>query len=80
MSDPIPFTIVDQTHTERINDKGALEAIWRITFQTPSGVRSFVDIPDQYYTAQTVHNWVSQKTATIEQVASLNGAPLPEAQ
>jgi hypothetical protein len=80
MDGNLPFTIVDQQHSEQINDKGQLVGTWRITFQTPSDIRAFVDIPDDRYTAQNVHAMVAWKVATIEQVQRLDGTPPAEQQ
>ena len=76
MADPtVSFTIVDQSHSDQIDDNGKLSGVWRITFTTPSGIKSYIDMPDAYYTPQNVHAWISQKVATIEQVQALNGTP-----
>ena len=75
MDEPLSFTIVDQQHSDQLDDRGNLTGVWRITFQTPSGIKSYIDLPDQYYTAENVHAWISQKVKQIEQVQALTGTP-----
>ena len=69
---PHHFTIVSQAHQIGPDPKtGALVGLWTITFRTPSGVQSFVQIPDADYSAKHVAALVAPKAAEIEQVSQL---------
>lgn len=61
-----PFTIIDQTHEEIPAINGAMEGEWRIDFQTPSGIHSFIRVPDAEYNADYIHAQIAAKTAEIE--------------
>lgn len=69
MAEPAPpFEIIDQTHEETPSTNGEMVSDWRIDFMTPSGVRSFVRVPDEMYNAQYIHSEIAAKTAEIEKV------------
>lgn len=61
-----PFTILDQSHEEIPAINGAMEGEWRIDFQTPSGIHSFIRIPDSQYNADYIHAQIAAKAAEIE--------------
>lgn len=64
----VPFTVTDQTHEEIPSQDGQMVGEWRVDFDTPSGVHSFVRVPDYEYNAQYVHSLISQKATEIEKV------------
>lgn len=69
MAEPVPpFTIIDQTHEETPSTDGQMLGEWRIDFQTPSGIRSFVRIPDDLYNARYIHSEIAARAAEIEKV------------
>lgn len=63
-----PFTILDQTHTEIPGPNGVMEGEWRIDFSTPSGIHSFIRVPDSMYDAAYIHSQIAAKVAEIEKV------------
>lgn len=74
----VKFTITTQVHQQVPTANGQLTGQWRVGFTTPSGVESFVMVPDAEYNAAQVHSMVAARVATIESVQALNGTP-PEA-
>jgi hypothetical protein len=72
LGQPLPFTILTQSPSSDYDQStGETTEIWRIEFQTPSGVKAWVTIPWADYTAENVAAIVAQKAAMIEQVQSL---------
>lgn len=65
------FTITAQRHEQYYDDQGVSQSRWNIEFQTPSGVKSFVEVPDRDYNAENVAQLINERVATIEQVQSL---------
>lgn len=63
-----PFTITDQTHEEVPLSNGTMEGEWRIDFTTPSGIQSFIRVPDAMYEAGYIHAQIADKVAEIEKV------------
>lgn len=68
---PVGFTILDQQHTEEPNAQGQIEGSWRVDFETPSGVKSFIRIPDAFYSAENVNAEITDRVAEIERVQAL---------
>lgn len=62
------FTIVDQTHDEIPAANGVMVGEWRIDFATPSGIHSFIRVPDEQYDANYIHSQIAAKVAEIEKV------------
>jgi len=69
-----PFEIIDQTHEELPAANGTMEGEWRIDFLTPSGIHSFIRVPDAAYSASAIHSEIAAKVAEIERTqAGPNG-------
>lgn len=62
------FHIVDQQNEETPGPDGQMIEEWRIDFDTPSGIQSFVRIPGDLYTAAYVHQAIAEKAREIEAV------------
>lgn len=67
-SQPPPFQVVDQVHEEIPSPGGHMEGEWRIDFQTPSGIHSFIRVPDAMYNAAYIHSQIAAKVQEIEAV------------
>lgn len=68
---PVGFRVIDQQHAELPDDQGNLSGIWTVTFETPSGIKDFVKLPDSQYSPENVLQAISDRVIMIETVQRL---------
>jgi hypothetical protein len=67
-----PFTITGQELRVSPNPTtGASERYWRVSFTTPSGIKSWVDVQQADYTPGKVAQLIAADVANIEGVQAL---------
>jgi hypothetical protein len=72
LGQPLPFTILTQSPSSDYDPAtGDTTEIWRIEFQTASGVKAWVTVPWNDYTADNVAAIISAKAGEIERVQAL---------
>lgn len=74
---PVPFKIVSQQVQESFDPATLGQKTWTINYETPSGVTSFVTVPDSQYSAGRVAELVAADAARIEAVHQLTEGPAP---
>ena len=74
----IPYTITSQTKTMQLTPDGRFISVWRVTFQSPNGTHTFVDIPENEYTPANVDALIEHELDTIMGVHTLGEHPHPE--
>lgn len=79
MSDtPHPqYQVLSQSKTVEPDEQGNLQDRWRVHYESPSGTKSYVDIPAAYYTPRNVHDAIVHEMSTVEQVHALGQGPPP---
>lgn len=68
------FTVTRQDHQPDYNPNNPAAGTWTVYFTTPSGVESFITVPDDQYTPENVGGLIAARAATIEAVHKLGGA------
>ena len=69
---PAPqYEITRQQHEQYFDEAGNTQSRWRIDFQTTSGTKSFVEVPDADYNSANVAQMIGQRVRTIEEVEAL---------
>lgn len=74
----IPYTVTSQEKTEKLTPDGRFENVWRIGFRGPSGVHSFVEVPEHQFTAANVDLMIEAELDTIMGVHGLGEQPHPD--
>lgn len=70
----VEFKILDQQHDWTYTADGGRDGQWTITFETPSGWRSQVVVPDSAYSPDIVGPVIADYVKRIEDVGGLTGA------
>lgn len=76
----VQYRVVHQHKSVEPDETGNLRPQWRIHYESPSGTRSYVDLPAEHYTPRNVHDAISQEMSTIEAVNALDGTKPPPLQ
>jgi hypothetical protein len=73
------YEVISQSKTVEPDEQGNLKDQWRVHYQSPSGTKSYVDVPADYYTPRNVHDAIAHEMSTIEAVHGLGQGPPPPA-
>lgn len=69
---PTPkFTVTGQFKTTKLNAQQNAVQVWQVSFQTPQGETSYVDIPVTAYTPENVAAAIIAEIQTLDAVRSL---------
>lgn len=72
------YEVLSQSKTVEPDEQGNLKTVWRVHYQSPSGTKSWIDLPAEYYTPRNVHDAIANEMHAIERVHALgNGQPPP---
>lgn len=73
------YDITHQVKSVEPDEAGNLKDTWHVHYVTPSGTKSWIKLPADYYTPRNVHNAISEEMAAIEQVHALGDGTVPPA-
>lgn len=74
----VQYTVTAQTKRSMPDGRGAYHDVWRVDYQTASGVDSHIEIPATEYTAQNVHAAIAQEMQHIDAVNVLGQGLSPQ--
>lgn len=73
------YVVTGQQKSTQPDQEGNFNEVWRVTFEANNGVRSYVDMPAEYYTAENVDAAIRAELHNIRHVAILGATPMPAA-
>jgi len=65
------WRVVNQQQREDLTSNGTFHKVWDVTFETGSGTRGTVTIPERLYSADYVREEIDRRVATIAAVERL---------
>lgn len=74
----IPYTITSQEKTQSLVAGGRFINVWKVEYEAPNGVHSFVEIPVNEWTPANVDNAIQAELDGIMGVDNLGPEPHPE--
>lgn len=65
------WRVVAQQQREDLTPNGTFHKVWDVTFETASGTRGIVTIPERLYTEDYVRGAIEAKVATVSAIENL---------
>lgn len=72
-----PYTITNQEKTQTLAPGGRFINVWRVDFEAPNGVHTFIEVPVSEYTPERVDQLIQQELDGIMGVHELGDEPHP---
>lgn len=67
----VGWRVVAQQQREDLTANGTFHKVWDVTFETASGTRGLVTIPERLYTEENVRAEIESKVSTISAIENL---------
>jgi hypothetical protein len=72
------YKITNQEKTQRFTPNAGFEDVWRVTFEAPNGVHSFIEVPAREYSPANVDRMIEEELESIMGVHALGEERHPE--
>lgn len=75
----IPYKITSQEKTSTLTPGGGgFQEVWRVTFEAPNGVHSFIEVPVTEWSSASVDAKIEEELETIMSIHELGPEPHPD--
>lgn len=72
------YEVTHQNKSTEPDAAGNLTDVWHVHYTSPSGTKSWVKVPAEFYTPRNVHDAIMNEMQSVEQVHALgDGSPPP---